>query len=227
LQLCCKIPAGEEKLEHTMKTFNRIAASISLMFVLIAQGIAANPPMNLVSGVPGPLISSPSWANFSALNIISGSSLLPITSPSTVLYVGFTSGTFADINNMVMYTVKRDGSRITAVTPVKLHGISNPSISLTDKTVCPNQPVSATSPCVVRLDPIALSLSPASDYYFVVYFTNDTNNNSVAVAAPELSTKTTLSGEYQQGDYTRLKVGQSVPSGNSGLPYCLMFVMTN
>jgi hypothetical protein len=214
-------------LEHTMKRFYHIAASISLMFVLIVQGMAANPPMNLVTGMPGPLANSPGWANYSALNVISGSSLLPVTSPNTVLYVGFTYGPFADINNMVLYTVKRDGSKITAVTPVKLGGISNPSINLTDKSVCPNQPVSNTNPCIVRLDPIALSLSPASDYYFVTYFTNNTNNSTLGVAAPQFPTKTSLTGLYETGDYTRLRVGQSVPSGNSGLPYCLMFVMTD
>jgi len=85
-----------------MKRFYHIAASISLMFVLIVQGMAANAPMNLVTGMPGPLANSPGWANYSAMNIISGSSLLPVTSPNTVLYVGFTYGTFADINNMVL-----------------------------------------------------------------------------------------------------------------------------
>ena len=214
-------------MEHTMKSFYRIAASISLMLVLIAQGMAANPPMNLVIGVPGPLTSSPGWANYSALNIISGSALLPISSTATVLYVAFTQGTFADINNMVLYTVQRDGSKITAVTPVKLNGISNPSINLTDKAVCPYQPVSATHPCVVRLDPIALSLSTASDYYFVTYFSNDSNNNSLGVAYSDFPMKSSLTGLYLGGDSTRLKVGQSVPSGNNGLPYGLMFVMTD
>ena len=211
-----------------MKSLYRIAASILLTFVMIAQGTAVNPPMNLVIGVQGPLISSPGWANYSEVNVISGSSLLPITSTTTVLYIGFTGGTFADINNMVLYTVKRDGSRITAVTPVKLGGISNPSINLTDKAVCPSQQVSATSPCVVRLDPIALSLSPLSDYYFVTYFTNDNNNYSLGMAAPQFAMKTSLSGGYLTGDYTRLTVGKSAPLGSSGgFPYGLMFVMTN
>jgi hypothetical protein len=211
-----------------MKSFYRIAASILLTFVMIAQGVAASPPMNLVIGVQGPLISSPGWENYSAINVISGSSLLPITSTTTVLYIGFTGGTFADINNMVLYTTKREGGKITAVTPVKLGGISNPSINLTDKAVCPTQPVSATNPCVVRLDPIALSLSPLSDYYFVSYFTNNTNNYSLAVAAPQLSMKTSLNGGYLTGDYSRLTVGKSAPSGSSeGYPYSLMFVMTN
>ena len=100
----------------TMKSFYHIAASILLMFVLIAQGIAVNPPMNLVIGVGSPLVTTGEWANFSAINLISGSSILPITSANTVLYIGFTGGTFADINNMVLYTTKRESARITAVT---------------------------------------------------------------------------------------------------------------
>ena len=211
-----------------MKSFYRIAASILLTFVMIAQGTAVNPPMNLVIGVQGPLISSPGWANYSEVNVISGSSLLPITSTTTVLYIGFTGGTFADINNMVLYTTKRGGAKITAVTPVKLGGISHPTINLTDTAVCPNQPVSTANPCVVRLDPIALSLSPLSDYYFVTFFTNDSNNYSLGVAAPQLATKTSLNGSYLTGDYSRLMVGRTVPWGSSpGYPYSLMFVMTN
>jgi hypothetical protein len=194
LRLCCKIPRRGEKQEHTTKSFYRIAALILLTFVMIAQGMAANPPMNLVIDVQGPLNSSSNWANYSAVNIISGSSLLPITSTTTVLYIGFTVGTLADIDNMVLYTTKREGGRITAVTPVKLGWISNLSINLTDKAVCPNQPVSAVNPCVMRLDPIALSLSPLSDYCFVTYFTNNANNYGLGVAATQLGMKTSLSG---------------------------------
>ena len=210
-----------------MKCFYHIAASILLMFGLIAQGMAGTPAMNLVIGVQSPLVGSPNWASYSAINIIPGSSLLPVNSTNTVLYIGFTGGTFADVNNMVLYTTKRDSSRITAVTPVKLGGISNPSINLTDKAVCPNQPVSATHPCVVRLDPIALSLSAVSDYYFVAYFTNNSNNSSLGAATPVFPNKTSLNGFYQLGDDSRLRVGQTVPSGATGQPYFLMFVMTN
>ena len=210
-----------------MKCFYHIAASILLMFGLIAQGMAGTPAMNLVIGVQSPLVGSPNWASYSAINIIPGSSLLPVNSTNTVLYIGFTGGTFADVNNMVLYTTKRDSSRITAVTPVKLGGISNPSINLTDRTVCPNQPVSTANPCIVRLDPIALSLSAVSDYYFVAYFTNNSNNTSLGAATPVFPNKTSLNGFYQLGDDSRLRVGQTVPSGATGQPYFLMFVMTN
>ena len=211
-----------------MKGFRHIVAPISLTFVLVAQVMAISTPMNLVIGVGGPLGSSNNWANYSAINMISGSSLLPITSTTTGLYIGFTGGTFADINNMVLYTTKRGSSKITAVTPVKLNGISNPSINLTDKAVCPTQPVSPTNPCVVRLDPMALSLSPLSDYYFVMYFTNNSNNVGLSGAIPDLPNKTSLSGFYQIGDGSRLRVGQSVPTGQISVdPFILMFVMTD
>ena len=210
-----------------MKGFYHIAASILLMFVLIAQGMAIPPPMNLVIGVGGPLSSTGEWANYSAIDIIPGSSLLPITSTTTVLYLGFTGGTFADINNMVLYTTKRESGRVTAVTLVKLGGISNPSINLTDRAICPTQPVSPANPCVVRLDPIALSLSAVSDYYFVAYFTNNSNNTSLDAATPEFPNKTSLNGFFQSGDDSRLRVGQTVPPGLTGQPFFLMFVMTN
>jgi hypothetical protein len=199
-----------------------------MMFVLVAKGAAVS-PVNLVIGVGAPVDPSSNWANFSATNIISGSSLLPITSTTTVLYIGFTSGTFADIGNMVLYTTKRVSSRITAVTPVKFGGISNPSINLTSKTVCPIQPVSSANPCVVRLDPIALTLSAVSDYYFVTYFTNDSNNGGLGAVtpAPLFINKTSLNGFWESGDDTHRGTGQNVPSGNFGKPFFLMFVMNN
>jgi hypothetical protein len=65
---------------------------------------------------------------------------------------------------------------------VKLKGSSDPIISLTNKKVCPTQPISVANPCVVRLDPITLTPSTLSDYYFVVYYADDANNASVGAA---------------------------------------------
>ena len=211
-----------------MKLVNicKIVGPIMLFFALLAQSMAANPE-NLVVGVGGPLSSSNEWSNFSAINIISGSSILPITSTTTALYLGFTAGTFADVNHMVLYTTKRQSSKITAVTPVKLGGISNPTINLESRTTCPNGAVSATNPCIVRLDTLALTLSPANDYYFVVYFTSNPNNGSLGGVTPVFPNKTSLTGEFQEGDSSRLTVGQTVPAGNSGTPFFLMYVMTD
>lgn len=209
-----------------MKHRYYIVASILLMFTLTVRSLAASPPMNLVIGV-GAVNSSGGWYNYSAINVISGSSLLPITSSTTVLYIGFTGGSFADIDNMVLYTTNRNNNKITAVTPVKFHEMSNPSINLTNKTFCPTQPVSNANPCVVRLDPIALSLSTVSDYYFVVHFASNSNNSSLSGAVPDFINRTSLTGSYQAGDDTRLRVGETVPSVNSGYPFFLMLVMNN
>ena len=128
---------------------------------------------------------------------------------------------------MVIYKTARGSSKITSVTPVKLGGVSNPSIHLSSSSVCPVQPVSGANPCVIRLDPTVLALSPLSDYYFVAFFTSDTNNQTVAAAVPSFS-KSSLLGWFIFADESHLTVGQSIPAGigNSG-PYFLMYVMSN
>jgi len=202
-----------------------------LLFALTATGVAqdspAATPQNLVRGVGGPVGTSPSWANYSLINEIPGGGLFPITSSTTVFYFGFTAGATADISNMVLYTTARGSQKITAVTPVTLGGVSNPSIKLSNTSVCPVQPLSTGSPCVVRFDPVSITLSPANDYYFTVFFTNDSNNSSIAGAVPVV-TGQSLSGVFSGGvDDTHLAVGQSLPLLTSSNPYFLMYVMTN
>ena len=84
---------------------------------------------------------------------------------TTVLYIGFTGGTEADIGNMVLYTTKRGNSKITAATPVKLKGASNPIISLTNKGLSFTTPEhqqslrrSAGSDNAHAVDPVGLLL---------------------------------------------------------------------
>ena len=128
---------------------------------------------------------------------------------------------------MVLYTTKRGNYKITAVNPVKLKGVSNPIISLTNKKVCPTQPLSITNPCVIRLDPITLTPSTLSDYYLVMYFGNNSNNESVSAANAQYPI-TSLTGWYLTGDQTQQTVGSSIPSGYTGShPYFLMYVMNN
>ena len=194
-----------------------------------AQQPPATPPINLVAGVGGPVSSSNQWSNYSALNLIAGAFIFPAVAQvkTTVLYIGFTAGTEADIGDMVLYTTKRGNSKITAVTPVKLKGVSNPIISLTNKKVCPTQPLSTSNPCVIRLDPVTLTPSTLSDYYFVTYFTSNTNNQTVGAANAQYPI-TSLTGWYLGGDQTQLKAGNSIPSGYSGShPYFLLYVMSN
>jgi hypothetical protein len=195
----------------------------------VAQQRPATAPINLVAGVGGPVSSSNQWSDYSALNLIAGAFIFPAvaTVKTTVLYIGFTGGTEADIGNMVLYSTKRGNSKITAVTPVKLKGVSDPIISLTNKKVCPNQPISVTNPCVVRLDPMTLNLSTLSDYYFVMYLSTS-NNNATLGAANAQYPITSLTGWYLSGDQIRLTVGGSIPSGYTGThPYFLLYVMSN
>jgi hypothetical protein len=206
-----------------------VIAIACLASTAVAQQAPATAPINLVAGVGGPVSSSNQWSDYSALNLIAGAFIFPAvaTVKTTVLYIGFTGGTEADIGNMVLYTTKRGNSKITAVTPVKLKGVSDPIISLTNKKVCPSQPISVTNPCVVRLDPITLTLSTLSDYYFVM-FLSTSNNNATVGAANALYPITSLTGWYSSGDQTRLTVGSSIPSGYSGShPYFLLYVMSN
>ena len=202
----------------------------SLANTALAQQ-AATPPQNLVAGVSGHL--SPSfedWAGRSAINVIPGAALFPVSSPTTVLYIGFTQGQVADISNMVLYTTNRQSPFITAVTPVTLNGVSNPSIQLEDTGVCPIEPSQAT-PCIVRLDPMALTLSALNDYYFVVYFTDNSLNLRIQPTLPEISAGNvspgSLYGTSFIGDRTRRKVGGYVPSLAHSPPSFLMYVMSN
>jgi hypothetical protein len=214
----------------TMPTLLMFAIAFAcLASTAVAQQRPAAAPINLVAGVGGPVSSTTQWANYSALNLIAGAFIFPAVAQvkTTVLYIGFTAGTEADIGNMVLYTTKRGNSKITAVTPVKLKGVSDPIISLTNKKVCPTQPISTSNPCVIRLDPMTLTPSTLSDYYFVLYFVNNSNNGAVGAANAAFPI-TSLTGWYLGNDQTQLKVGNSVPSGNSGShPYFLLYVMSN
>jgi hypothetical protein len=195
----------------------------------VAQQGPASSPINLVAGVGGPVSSSNQWEDYSALDLIAGAFIFPAVAQvkTTVLYIGFTGGTEADIGNMVIYATKRGNSKITKVIPVKLKGVSNPTISLTNKKVCPSQPLSTSNPCVIRLDPITLTPSTLSDYYFVMYFANNTNNETVGAANAQYPI-TSLTGWFSRGDQTQLSVGSPIPSGYTGShPYFLLYVMSN
>lgn len=193
-----------------------------------ARPAVTAPAENVVRGVIGPVGSNSNWNGYSALTKIPGAGLIPVTSTTTVFYLGFTAGLRADIKNMVLYTTARGSSTITAVTPVTLGGVSDPSIDLASATVCPVIEISPYNPCIVRLDPTNIVLSALNDYYLVVYFTsNDANNSSVAVTQPPFGL-TSLTGADQSGDDTRLAVRGSIPSLNfSNSPFLLMYVMTN
>ena|SRR5271163_4423195 len=215
-----------------MKTVYKLRTLALIMFALslhaFSQQAQAAKAANLERGIIGPVGSNAGWSGFSVVGLIPGAGLIPVTSTQTVFYTGFTAGTEADITNMVLYTTARGSSTITAVTPVTLGGISNPSIDLASVSVCPVVEISSFNPCIVRLDPTKIVLSALSDYYLVIYFTsNDTNNGSIGLTVPSFG-QSSLRGSYVTGNETTLTVGGSIPALTfTGQPYMLMYVMTN
>jgi hypothetical protein len=219
-----------------MKTVYKFAALTLVMFAVSVYGVSQTTStktkpsttvtQNLVRGVIGPVSSNSSWANYSLFNLIPGSGLFPITSTTTVFYFGFTAGTEADISNMVVYTTARGSLTVTAVMPVTLGSKSNPSIMLSSTAVCPVAP-STTTPCIVRFDPTTITLSPANDYYFTVFYTNDSNNSAIGGASPSQSQSSISSAYYGGTDYTHLTVGESIPGTSNRGSSFLMYVMNN
>ncbi|MBI3478606.1 MAG: hypothetical protein HY010_23000 [Acidobacteria bacterium] len=206
-----------------------MASAISLPAAAQDAQQAVVKPLNIVRGIVGPAGFNTNWGGFSSLSLIGGAGVIPVVNKAgtTVFYLGFTGGTTADVSNMVLYTTPRGRLNITAVTPVKRGGVSNPSIALSNATVCAIQP-SQSNPCIVRLDPVTFPLSTLSDYYLVLFFTaNDPNNTAIGASNPPFL-QSSLSGWFTQSDQTHLTVGQSVPTGNNGSsPNFLMYVMTN
>jgi hypothetical protein len=212
-----------------MKTIFKFATLTLMMFAFSGYGFSAVKAENLVRGVVGPVASNNSWSGYSVVSLVPGAGLIPITSTKAVFYLGFTAGTQADVNNMVLYTTARGTSTITAVTPITLGGISNPSIDLASVTVCPVVEISDFNPCIVRLDPTTITLSALNDYYLVVYFTaSDSNNSAIGVTYPSFN-QSSLRGSYIINDQSRISVGGSLSNSLNftNQPYLLMYVMTN
>jgi hypothetical protein len=217
-----------------MKTILFCMSSLALVAALSLAVSAQQPPAtprNLLPGI-GPLLQpggSSNWTGNSVIENIPGTSLYPLTSDRTVLYIGFTAGTTVDIGNMVLYTTARENFTIAAVTSVNLHGVSNPTISLTDPKVCPIQPLSGANPCLIRLDPLNLSLSTLNDYYFTVYFAQ--TDNETHVARPRAFIGSITGGEDAGKDDTQLKVGALVPdllgNGDTNPPSFLLVGVMN
>jgi hypothetical protein len=181
--------------------------------------------MNLVMGV-GVVSSESEWSNYSAIDLISGAALYPISSSQAVFRIGFTAGSTAVIGNMVLYTTAHESAKITAVTPVRLKGVSNPTLTLSSSATCPTQPLSTAAPCVVKLDPVPVTLSALNDYYLVLYFVSSSSNAAVSSTTPAEAIPS-LAGSFEGGDESHLTVGQSLPGVDYGTPYFLLSVTTN
>jgi hypothetical protein len=182
--------------------------------------------VNLTEG-QGTIASNdnPSWDGLSEFVLIPGASLMGASSATTALYLGFTGGSEADIGNMVLYEVPRNGSTVIKVIKVTLGASSTPSINLTSTSVCPVQPVSVTNPCIVRLDTVKTALSPLYDYYFTIFFTLDTNNEQIK-GVGQTSWPGALSGWYLYGDQTRIGVKGALPTNENSdqAPFFLAYI---
>ena len=219
---CIHVTAGQCRPNRLRKLL-RLTTFVLFIATIATQGLAAQ--INLVTG-SGPVASVIKWAGKSAISVIPGAALFPTTSKTTALYLGFTAGTRADINNMVLYQTDTRSPAITSVTKITLNGVSNPSVDLTDPKVCPDQPVSATAPCLIRLDLLALQLTTSSDSYLVIYFTApDSNNDALGLAKPAFGISS-LTGWLEFTDQTRHVVGESLNTLiNSGRALGLTAVM--
>ena len=210
-----------------MKIFYKFATSALAMCILAAGALAQTPLTtlsNLTEGIGAVTGNGAVWNGYSELILIPGASLLGVKSATTSFSIGFTAGSTADIGNMVLYKTGRSSNKILSVAKVKLGGVSNPSINLGSTAVCPVQPVSVANPCIVKLDAVKPALSPLNDYYLVLFFTDDSNNQHVSATGPAVL-QGSLSGWYIQGDETRIKAKGTLPSGNNDqAPYFLMYV---
>ena len=212
-----------------MKNFCRIAM-LALVVSLMATSVLAQDEApaaaltNLTDGVGSISVGSSSWSDFTALTLIPGSGLFGVKATANNLYLGFVGGSTVDVGNMVLYKTAPSSSTVLSAKKVTLGGVANPTINLTSTSVCPNQPVSLANPCIIKLDPIKGALSTLNDYYFAVYFVNDSNNGSISAARTSYG-QGSLSGWYVGGDQTKIKAKKTLPSGsNGGAPYFFLYV---
>jgi hypothetical protein len=210
-----------------MNNFYRLATFALAVCVIATTAVAQAPATvlsNIVEGI-GPVAGGgANWGGYSALTLIPGSALLGVKGSTNYLYIGFYGGSTVDIGNMVLYKTTRSGNTVVSTKKVTLGGVANPSLNLTSTSVCPVQPVSLANPCIVKLDVVKGALSTLNDYYFTIFFTNDSDNTTVS-GIQQSTAQGGLSGYYVLGDETRIKAKGSLPPGYSGAaPYFLMYV---
>jgi hypothetical protein len=213
-----------------MNTFRKLATLTLTVTALAASALApawaaAATLVNLVEGQGTAASSSnPSWAGLSEVVLIPGAALMGASSATTAIYLGFTAGTTVNVGNMVLYETPRNGSTVLKVTKVTLGATQSPTIDLSSTSVCPVAPTAAT-PCIVKLDTVALALSPLDDYYFAIYFTLDTENQSIA-GMGQSAVRGALSGFYLYGDQTRIGVDGALPinENSDAAPFFVAYV---
>ena len=213
-----------------MKIFCKLAMCALVLAVMAGNSFAQDVPQttltNLTEGQGTALGNTNDWEGWSEIDLIPGGGLFGVTSKSTIATLGFSAGSVVDISNMVLYTTSRASNIITAVKKVTYTKKANPSIDLASTAVCPVQPVSLANPCFIKLDAIKVALSPLNDYYLVVYYTSDSNNNSMRGAGSSTLTGA-LSGWLIDGDDTRIPLGGTIPVGYTGAPPVFLMALTN
>ncbi len=220
-----------------MKT--KIASFVLLLLVAAAFAVAQDDAdsvrkakplttalMNLTEGAAGAPGNSTDWEGWSEVDYIPGAALFGVDSTDSYLTLGFSAGSTVNINSMVVYTTARASNIVTKVTKVTYLKKASPSIELTSTSKCPTQPVSATNPCFIKLDKIAVEMIATNDYYFAIYFTSDSENNSMRGAGGS-NQSGALMGWQIDGDDGLIPVGGTIPVGNQGAAPLFLMYLTN
>jgi hypothetical protein len=181
---------------------------------------------NLTEGAAGAPGNTTDWEGWSEIDYIPGAGLFGVAGTATYVTLGFSAGSTVDINSMVIYTTVRGNNVVTKVSHVDYLKSSKPSINLTSTTNCPTQPVSAANPCFIKLDKVALDMLATNDYYFAIYFTSDSNNNSMRGAGGS-NQSGALTGWQIDGDDGLIPVGGTIPVGDAGQAPLFLMYLTN
>jgi hypothetical protein len=181
---------------------------------------------NLTEGAAGAPGNSTDWEGWSEIDYIPGAALFGVDSTDSYLTIGFSAGSTVNITSMVLYTTARASNVVTKVTKVTYLKKANPVIDLTSTTNCPTQPVSATNPCLIKLDKAAVEMIATNDYYFAIYFTSDSGNNSMRGAGGS-NQSGALMGWQIDGDDGLIPVGGTIPVGNQGAAPLFLMYLTN
>jgi hypothetical protein len=181
---------------------------------------------NLTEGAAGTPGNNVDWEGWSEIDEIPGASLFGVDSTDSYFTIGFSAGSTVNITSMVVYTTARANNVVTKVTKLNYLGKANPSIDLTSTTNCPNQPVSATNPCLIKLTKAAVEMVASNDYYFAIYFTSDSENNTMRGAGGS-NQSGALTGWQIDGDDGLIPVGGTIPVGDAGAAPLFLMYLTN
>jgi hypothetical protein len=182
---------------------------------------------NLTEGAPAVPGNGSDWEGWSEIDYIPGASLFGVTTKDSYFTLGFSGGSTVDINSMVLYTTARGSNVVTKVTKLTYLSKANPSINLTSTSNCPVQPVSAANPCFIKLTKAAIELIPTNDYYFAIYFTSDSNNNSMRGAGSTSDQAGAITSWQIDGSDGLIPVGGTVPVGDGGGAPLFLMYLTN